>query len=81
MCVCSYYRYIFLSWANACIYTCTFLIQVCIKGGSKHSAAALREVTEKLEKTNIDLGKATKAAWVVHGRAEVVTIVILWLPI
>ena len=64
-----------------CIYTCTFLIQVCIKGGSKHSAAALREVTEKLEKTNIDLGKATKAAWVVHGRAEVVTIVILWLPI
>ena len=62
-----------------CIYTCTFLIQVCIKGGSKHSAAALREVTEKLEKTNIDLGKAIKAAWVVHGRAEVVTIVILWL--
>ena len=52
-----------------------------MKGGSKHSAAALREVTEKLEKTNIDLGKAIKAAWVVHGRAEVVTIVILWLPI
>ena len=64
-----------------CIYTCTFLIQACIKDGSKRSAAALREVREKLEKTNIDFGKAIKAAWVVHGRAEVVTIVILWLPI
>ena len=53
--------------------------EICMQGGNKQSAAALNEVKEKLEKTNVDLGKATKAAWLVHNRAEVVTIVILWL--